>query len=254
MTNEAPAQELIDRVRVILWEPQDPINIGSVVRVCRNTGVSDLRLVRPRSWNPDVVLISAPRSETFIATNVHRYDSFREAIEGTHRLYALTARGRRDRQRRLRVEDLLVELEQLLDTDATCAFVFGREDSGLPNSVVDRCDAYITLETSEDYPSMNLAQAVLLVLWNVFRSFGHVRELRAPQRTWEAASHDTLARKMDDVERALEVIDFFKGDQHENILRTLRSVFMRAGLDQQELATLWGVFREVVLHDQRRKS
>lgn len=239
------------RFRVILWEPQDPINIGSVVRICRNTNVSDLRLVRPRAWNPDVFLISAPRSEQYIHDSVRVFDSFTKAAEGAHRLYALTARGRRERQQRLRVDDLLEELSTLLETDAQCGFVFGREDAGLTNDVVDRCDAYITLETSADYSSLNLAQAVMLVIWNVFRRFGQPADLRAPQRVWEQASHDALSRMMDDVEQALVTIEFFKGDQRENVLRTLRSVFLRAGLDQQELATFWGIFKEITLRDRR---
>lgn len=254
MTTGDEVRDQMDRFSVILWEPQDPINIGSVVRICRNTNVTDLRLVRPRTWNPDVVLISAPRSESFIAEHVHRYESFRDASTGIHRLYALTARGRRERQRRLRVDDLLEELSTMLDSDARFGFVFGREDAGLSNDVVDRCDAYITLETSADYSSLNLAQAVMLVIWNVFRRFGEPEPLRAPQRVFERISHDVLERMMDDVEKALVTIEFFKGDQRENVMRTIRSVFMRANLDQQELATMWGVFKEVSAHDRRRRS
>lgn len=245
------AQRAMERFSVILWEPQDPINIGSVVRICRNTDVTDLRLVRPRSWNPEVVLISAPRSESYIDAHVRSFDSFTEASAGIHRLYALTARGRRERQRRLRIEDLLEDITSLLETDARFGFVFGREDAGLPNEVVDRCDAYITLETAADYSSLNLAQAVMLVVWNLFRRFGAPAELRAPQRTWDGVSHDTLSRMMDDVEKALDTIGFFKGDQRDNVLRTVRQVFLKAELDQQELATFWGIFREVTLRDQR---
>lgn len=253
MTASSPTMTSpMERFSVVLWEPQDPINVGSVVRVCRNTDVHDLRLVNPRGWNPDVVLITAPRCEAFIEDAVRIHPTFESASEGLHRLYALTARGRRERQQRLRVDDLVEELQTMMHTDARVGFVFGREDAGLPNDIVDQCDAYITLETSPDYASLNLAQAVLMVLWSVFRTFGTAAELRAPQKVWDRVSHDLIHRLMDDVEKALDTIGFFKGDHRDNVLRTVRNVLLRAGLDKQELATFWGIFKEIRAHDERR--
>lgn len=242
----------MSRFAAILWEPQDPINIGSVIRVCRNTDTQDLRLVRPGGWNPEVLLITAPRCEQFIEEQVRRFDTFTEATEGLHRLYALTARGRREKQDRFRVDALIEEIERLADPTLRIGFVFGREDAGLPNGVLDRCDGYISLEAAPDYSSMNLAQAVLLVLWSLFKRFGGAAPLRGPQKSWPTATHDQLARMMDDAELALDTIDFFKGDNREKVLRTLRQCLLRAELDTQELATFWGVFKEVRAHDQRR--
>lgn len=242
----------MDRFAVVLWEPQDPINVGSVVRVCRNTDVRDLRLIRPRGWNPEVILITAPRSERFIDEHVQRFDAMDDAVHGLHKLYALTARGRRERQQRFRVDELAQYIADLADTDARIGFLFGREDAGLPNEAIDRCDGYITLETSVDYSSMNLAQAVLLVVWTLFKRFGEADPLRGPQKEWPAADHAQIFRLMEDVEAALEIIDFFKGDQRDNVLRTIRQTLLRAEMDSQELATFWGVFKEIQNHDRRR--
>lgn len=242
----------MDRFAVVLWEPQDPINLGSVVRVCRNTDVRDLRLIRPRSWNPEVILITAPRSERFLEQHVRRFDEMEPAVEGLHKLYALTARGRRERQRRFRVDELAEHLAELSNADARVGFLFGREDAGLPNEAIDRCDGYITLESSADYSSMNLAQAVLLIVWSLFKRFGDAAPLRAPQKEWPPADHAQVSRMMDDVERALDTIAFFRGDQRENILRTIRQTLLRAEMDSQELATFWGVFKQVQKHDERQ--
>ena len=57
---------------------------------------------------------------------------------------------------------------------------------------------------------------------------------------------------MHDVERALEAVDVFRGDQRENVLRTVRQTFLRAQMDTQELATFWGVFKAVLAKDARR--
>ena len=232
-------------VTVILWEPQDPINIGSVVRVCRNTGVRDLRLIRPAGWIPERVAISAPNSDDWVRDHVRIHESWDDAVSGLHRLYALTARGRLERQQRFRLDPLVQQLRPELEQGAGVGFVFGREDSGLPNSVVDRCDAYVTLETHPDYTSLNLAQAVLLVCHHLFRAFGEADPMRTSGRRFDDATHDQVARMMDQVERSLDAIAFFKGDQRENVLRTIQRVVLRARPDQQELATLWGIFSEV---------
>lgn len=235
----------MDRFSVLLWEPQDPINVGSVVRVCRNTDVKDLRLIRPRGWNPEVILITAPRCETFIEQHVRRYEGFDDAVTGLHKVYALTARGRREKQDRFRIDALIEHIESMANPEQRIGFIFGREDAGLPNAVLDRCDGYLTLETASDYSSLNLAQAVLLVLWNLFQRFGDAGVLRGPQKEWPAATLEQVSRMMDDIDKALETIGFFKGDHHENVLRTVRQCLLRAELDTQELATFWGIFKEV---------
>lgn len=241
----------MDRFALLLWEPQDPINMGAVVRACRNTHVSDIRLIRPGSWNPQVMHISAPRCEAYIERHVHRHADFVSATEGIHRLYALTARGRRERNLRFRIDDLVEHIDAHIDATERIAFVFGREDAGLPNHIIDRCDGYVSLESSADYASMNLAQAVLLVVWSLFKRFGVPAQLRQPQRQWPAAEHAQIERFMQDTERALEAVDVFRGDQRDNVLRTVRQTLLRAEMDTQELATFWGIMKAILAKDAR---
>jgi len=248
----AIAAGAMNRFALVLWEPQDPINMGAVVRACRNTRIHDIRLINPGSWNPKVMHISAPRCEDFIDQAVKRYDGWEAAVQDTHRLYALTARGRREKNLRFRMDELVDHIAEWSDPSLRVGFVFGREDAGLPNHVIDRCDGYITLESAEDYASMNLAQAVLLVVWSLFKRFGEAAPLRPPQRVWPAAEHAQIERFMADVEQALEAVDVFRGDQRENVLSTVRQTFLRAQMDEQELATFWGVFKAVLAKDKRR--
>lgn len=238
---------------IILWEAQDPINIGSVVRVCRNTGIDDLRLIRPAGWVPERVSISAPNSEAWLKQHVRIFETWEEAVSGVHELWALTARGRREGLTRHRLQSIARDLDGRASAGERVGFVFGREDHGLPNEVVDRCDGYITLETSPDYPSLNLAQAVLLVAHQLLMSFGEPLKMDAPPRRSERVTHDEVERMMAQAERALDAIDFFKGDQRYNVLRTIREVFVRAQLDKRELSTFWGVFKEVETTLERAK-
>jgi tRNA C32,U32 (ribose-2'-O)-methylase TrmJ len=159
-----------------------------------------------------------------------------------HLLVAVTGKSRGERNRRS-------EWPQVLDdvfgfADARVGFVFGREDHGLPNHMADRCDRLLTLPSDPDFSSFNLAQAVLLVAHAVYLREAPASS-EAPQ-PYPPAPHDQMDRFMESVDQALVAMDFFKGNQRENILRTVRRVVRNASVDTQELATLWGMAAAVI--------
>jgi TrmH family RNA methyltransferase len=229
-------------LRVVLWEPQDLLNIGAVVRVCRNCAITDLRLVRPAEWDLHRVTITAPHSADWVAHHVRLCDDWDDAMDGVITAYALTARAREERTARLRLHEAA---ERILGTTEQSAFVFGREDHGLPNAIIEKCHAYVTLETSADYPSINLAQAVLLVAHHVFVRSGAAVPMPPPAKEFPRADVTAIDRMLGDMANALDGIGFFKGDQRDAVMGTLRRSLLRAELDQRELATWWAVAREV---------
>ena len=228
---------------LVLVEPQDPINVGSVIRVCRNFGVHDLRLLRPAAVDPRRWSVTAPGSEAYVHESVRVVNTWVEAVEGLTLLCALSGHPRREPVARWTVEQAA---EAPHRGEGRVGFVFGREDHGLPNAVLDACHAIVTIDTAPDATSLNLAQAVLLVMSRVY-ALGDQRPSLSAEGL--AARHlapaEDIERMMAQAERALEAIAFFKGTQRANVLRTLRRVFLRAGLDERELATFWGIFREV---------
>ncbi len=236
---------LTDAVRVVLWEPQNNINIGTVVRACRNTGFNDLRLIRPASYDAERVTISAPHSDVWLSEHCRLHEEWSAAVEGATRVLAFTARSRRERVPRLTLSTLASDVRAELEKGGQVALVYGREDHGLPNHVVDRADAIVGIEVAEGYRSLNLAQAVVLALHRLFVELGDITVLAPATRTHDLADHAAIERMMGQAETALAAIEFFKGDQRENVLRTIRRIFLKARLDQQELATLWGLFAEI---------
>jgi tRNA/rRNA methyltransferase len=227
---------------LVLVEPQDPINLGSVVRVCRNCDIPDLRLVAPRVFDAQRMTITAPHSDAWIATHVRVFDTFEAAVADLHVLYAFTARSRERRARFVRLDEAV---DTLADAPgARVGFVFGREDSGLPNAVVERCTACVQLETSDDYPSINLAQAVLLAAHAAFVRSGDARPLPEERRESPPATAERVHRLLHMTEAHLDAIGFFRGDQRENVLATLRGIVSRADLDERDVATLLGIVRE----------
>lgn len=226
---------------LVLWEPQNPLNMGAVLRASRNFGVDDVRFVRPRRWDPQQMLVTAPNSDAFLASSVRRFETWEDAMEGVGRTIALSARPREERQPRWTVAEAV---ERIAADPAPCALVFGREDSGLPNHIVHRCDALVSIDTAPEYRSLNLAQSVVLLAHRAFEARAGQRAPVAAKRRFEAADAQAVERMMQQAERGMEAIGFFKGDQRANVVRTVRRVVTKASLDTQELATLWALFAE----------
>ncbi len=237
---------LLERTSVVLVEPQNDINIGVAVRAARNFGVPSMRLVRPRVADPEEILVCAPRSEEYIE-GIEIYDDLDSALADRVFVVGLTARSRSARWTVLTPPQAARAL-QAASQEGPVAVLFGREDSGLPNEVLDRCHGVVTIPTNPEYTSLNLGQAVLLMMWEIFRlqsgADGPGEEVGVVA-AGGAVPMAALERLFQHAEEALEAVEFFKTDTREHILRSVRSVFMRAGLDDRELAIWHGIFREV---------
>src|SRR5882724_1579410 len=132
------------------------------------------------------------------------------------------------------------------------ALLFGREDKGLPNEALDRCHRVVNIPTSPAYPSLNLAHAVVLMLYELALARGDEdRPFKAPRREGPPATMEHLERLFADAEAALRAIDFFKTRQAEGVMRTLREVIHRTPLDEREAKLLRAMAIEVVKYGER---
>ncbi|MCB9530604.1 MAG: hypothetical protein H6700_02475 [Myxococcales bacterium] len=241
MSTTADPGRRLHGVAVVLVAPKDPINVGAAVRACRLSAIDDLRVVG--DVDRERALISAPGCEAFIENRLRTFPDFTAATEDRDARVAFTARQRQDRVTRLG----LPQLGPWLRDRATLApaLVFGPEDRGLDNDIVDRCDAVVTLASANDFSSFNLAQAVMVVGHRLFEEEGLDRDARAAKKSWAPPRSGDVDRMIAQAERALDAIGFFKGSQRRNVVRTLRRVVSHTAVDARELATLWAIFADV---------
>src|SRR5262249_43755102 len=119
------------------------------------------------------------------------------------------------------------------------AVVLGREDRGLSNVMLDACHAVTTIPTNPAYPSLNLAQATRLVLYQLFqRTGGQQQAYRPPRKDAPAATSALLEDLFADLERALDAIQFLHSRSRPHILRSLRVALYRARLDVREASLI----------------
>jgi tRNA/rRNA methyltransferase/tRNA (cytidine32/uridine32-2'-O)-methyltransferase len=131
------------------------------------------------------------------------------------------------------------------------ALLFGREDRGLPNEALDRAQVHVTIPTT-GYASLNLAQAVMVALYELHVTAGDATRARKPPRK-DAPPPEVveLERFHADAEAALRAIDFFKTRYPEHVLRAVRSLTARADPNARELSLLRAMAIEVVKNLER---
>ncbi|MCA0376514.1 MAG: RNA methyltransferase [Gemmatimonadetes bacterium] len=220
-------------VTVVLYESQDPINIGGVVRSMKNMGVHDLRLVRPCPYDPNRIEQVAHDSRDLVA-GIRHFETVDEALADC--VYVVGFSGRRQATRWAR-HTPRTAAEAMLEraAEGRVAIMFGREDHGLPNDALDRCHAVCTIPTTDHF-SLNVAQACLLALYELHLLAGDAtRRLDGPRHAKGAPSMEEYERTFADLRNALEAIAYFKTRNEELIMRAFRSLVFRAEPDAREL-------------------
>jgi len=233
----------LDRVAVALVEPQDPVNIAGTVRAMKNMGLGDLRLVRPVPYEPHRIEGIAHNTRDLI-DEIRHFDSFDDAVADCSFTLGFTARRRAAKWRVIGPRDAAVEALTHAET-GTVALVFGREDSGLPNEVLDRVHATVVIPTT-DHASMNLAQAVLIAIYELHLAAGDAtRAIAPPRKDAPPPTHEQLEQYYADLEHALQSIEFFKTRYAEHIMRTMRSLTARSAPDARELSLMRAMVLEI---------
>ena len=242
------------RIKVVLVGAQGPLNIGSVCRAMGNFGFSELRLVAPETDHlcddarrmavkakailesakiyPDLAAALADCS--FAIGTTRRFGKYREDLynpDGAAR--ALIARP----------------------VEETIALVFGREDHGLFTEELDLCQRTLTIPTSDAMPSMNLAQAVSLCLYEVTKADRKAANTSADAAGGKKlASNETLESMFFHMRRSLVEAGYLDPVNPDHILRGFRRIFGRAGLNDREVRILHGLWSRIDwLEGERRK-
>jgi tRNA/rRNA methyltransferase len=146
---------------IVLVSPKGPDNVGSVARAMKNFGLGDLRIVAPRCRLADAHKMAVHAFELVEGAMVTQ--TLLEAIGDVEFVVGTTARERRDHQ----VPRTPRELMPAILEHPSSAIVFGREEHGLFNEELDLCHAFIRIPTDAAYDSLNLAQAVQVVVYEL---------------------------------------------------------------------------------------
>ena len=238
----------MENIVVVLHRPRDVVNIGAVVRAMKNMGCRRLRLVDPAPFEPADIRGIAHRSDDVLDT-LEIAPDLDTALADALLVVGTTARVRGAHAVR---EDVRALAPQILAQAAAgpVALLFGPEDNGLDNQALDRCQLVVRLPVDPAYPSLNLAQAALLLLYELRTAAPAPVPQPAPAPAGQAQMETLFAA----LAQALQTIEFFKTGDAEAKLRSVRLLLQRARPDLREAALLTAMAREVVAFVRRRDA
>ncbi len=227
-------------IRIVLVETSHPGNIGAVARAMKNMLLTDLVLVSPRSF-PHAEATSRASGADDILANARVVESLDEALAGCELAIGASARLRTIAWPQVEPRECAA-LVSAVGEGSRAALVFGREDSGLSNEELERCNYLVHIPTNPDYSSLNIAMAVQVLAYELFLAR---REGGAPPPAEDeyepAATADELEGLFEHFERALVAIDFLDPENPRQLLRRLRRLFLRARITRVEYNILRGI-------------
>jgi TrmH family RNA methyltransferase len=195
-------------------------------------------LVNPDDFDAWRIEGIAHRSED-VVEGARIFDSLQDALSDVTYVVGTTARPRTAQRNYGRPRELAPIMADRA-REGTVAILFGREDRGLGNEALDLCHAVAIIPTAPDYSSLNLAQAVLVLAYEIFLAASQEPEpLPRGRRSTRVATVGEMEQTYRALEMALDRIQFFKARKPEAILRIIRTVLGRAEPDNQEA----GIFR-----------
>ncbi len=235
---------LLDRFTIVLNRPQDPVNLAATVRVMKNFGFADLRLVEPVPYDPWRIEGVAHGTRD-VVERIRHFGTLPEALADC---VFVAAFGAKRRAHRWPLSDPRTLAGTALGkaAEGRVALLFGQEDHGLPNEAIDLAHVLVTIPTTA-HASLNLAQAVLVACYELHRAAGDATRTVARHKHHAALpKHDEWERALGDIDRSLAAISFYRTRNPEHIMRSVRSLLNRAGPDSRELTLVRAMAIEVL--------
>ncbi|MFJ1254625.1 RNA methyltransferase [Cupriavidus sp. CuC1] len=256
-------------VRFVLVETSHPGNVGAVARAMKTMGFGtepgSLVLVSPREpavrEHPDAIAMASGADDVLAGAVI--VENIEAALAGTAYAVALTARQREFGPPRLLPRDAVAQAgariaalqatpqaiqQSTAAAGAHVAFVFGNERFGLPNEVVDRCSAVTHIPANPAYTSLNLAQAVQLVAYEMRLALLEVRATPLAEIGYagEPATAEQIEAMFGHLQSGLEAIGFLDPASPKKLMPRLRRLLARSGLEREEVNILRGIAKHML--------
>jgi len=243
MIEPAPGSAL-ERIRFVLARTSHPGNIGAAARAIRTMGLRRLVLVAPQAFpHAEASALAAGADDVLDAAVVA--GDLSPAIADCRLVLGATARRRGVVLEELDPREAAQRVLAAAAAGHEVALLFGNERVGLDNDEIKHCHAAITIPSDPTYSSLNLAQAVQVVAYEVRTAWLAATAQQAlPQRTDPPASSAEMEHFFVHLAQALDDIEFHKGRSPRTILQRLHRLFLRAQPDRRELRILHGILSD----------
>ena len=230
---------MTELVRIVLIDPSHPGNIGSVARAMKNMALSDLVLVRPRSFpHAESTALAAGADDILAGARV--VESVEDAVADCAFIAGTTSRPRSYYWEFTTPRDVAARIVAL-DRENRAALLFGSERYGLATEDLNLCNVLVRIPANPEYCSLNLAMSVQLAAYEIFMA--REQPQSHTQLEMALAPSGDVEHFYAHLHQVLNEIDF--EDRTGHLMERLRRLFNRAQVDRNELNILRGILSAV---------
>ncbi|KCV83606.1 putative tRNA/rRNA methyltransferase [Actibacterium atlanticum] len=236
----------------ILVNPQMGENIGAAARAMWNFGLDRMRLVDPRDGWPNQRAVALASGAGRLLDEAGLYQTTAEAIADCDYVYATTARARGLTKPVMTPERAMEHARAQIAEGRKVGVMFGPERAGLENEDIALANAIISVPVNPEFPSLNLAQCVLLTGYEWRRQTADIVPEVVEMAKTEVASQLDVQKLGDHFEERLEEAGFFYPEtKAEGMKLNLRNMWSRMPLTRADVQILHGVMRQMVRWKER---
>ncbi len=247
--NTAQAQLL----RWVLVETSHPGNVGSAARALKTMGFSDLRLISPKipgvARAPEAIALASGASDILESSQESR--SLETAVKDCALVLGLTSRDREFGPPALNWEDARPLIKTAISGNQRVALLFGPERTGLDNHHLSLCTHRVWLDANPLYPSLNLAQAMMVCAFTLRESLGKDLDLDSPApdtpEVLDYADPAAVAAMLEHWRQGLEAIGYLDPANPKKLMPRLQALFARTRLHKEEIDLLRGIAKQMLL-------
>jgi len=232
----------LENLRIVLVRTRNPLNIGAAARAMSNFGALHLRVVRPyeKAFREAVSAVGAAP----LLAKAEEHDSVEDAVSDCSLVIGTTAIGHRELQHEVQSPQDAAKLIRRKLAGGRVAILFGSEKTGLSNHDLSHCHWLLRIPTREEHRSMNLAQAVAIVVYEISRTAEKVSAKNKLLRT--ATDMETINRINATLLEALHASGYIHRRSAATAEEKLRRMLRRFELSSSDAEVLLGMLRKVL--------
>jgi len=229
----------LKHISIVLHQPRSPENIGAAARAMRNMGIDQLVVVNPQDCDLARVCKMATHGALDVVEQMLVFDTLSQALDEYGFVAGTTARLGGQRKVIAAPQTLAEKLVSISEQNRV-AILFGPEDRGLTNEDIRFCHTLVNIPTA-DFSSLNLAQAVMIVCYELFRYTTQKPQDFVPR----LANRHELDAMYDQLKEIMVRISFINPDNPDYFLNNFRQFFSRLPLRAKEVQIIRGICRQI---------
>ena len=244
----------IDQAHLIRWvlvETSHPGNVGSAARALKTMGFQDLHLIKPKipgiANQAEAIALASGAAD--LLESSQESDSLDSAVQGSSLVLGLTSREREFGPPAIDWETARGLITETVRNQGQVALVFGPERTGLENHHLSLCTHRVWLDANPDYPSLNLAQALMVCAYTLREAF-LAGISQAPSNSRDLSDYAdpaAVAAMLEHWRQGLEAIGYLDPANPKKLMPRFEALFARSRLHQEEIDLLRGIAKQMLL-------